>query len=152
MPRETAEPAEDSLAALLPESRPVELGGGRTIHVRELTLGEIGRLSPELRRFVGAYTGAAGAAPRDMLDLVTESEGAACAVAAATTGIPAERWRAAGASRLARVVQAAVEVNLDFFVRCVELAITLGAMAPANPNGRGSTPSATSPDAGTATP
>lgn len=151
MPRESAEPGEDSLAALLPESRPVEFGAGRTINVRELTLGEIGKLAPQLRQFVGAFTGADGGKPRDMLDLVIESEAAACAVAEATTGIPAERWRAAGATRLARVVQAAVEVNLDFFVRCVELAITLGAMTPAT-TGRGSTPSDTSSDAGTATP
>lgn len=151
MSRKPAEtPDEDTLAGLLPGSRSVDLGNGRSIDVRELTLAEIGRLSNEFRQFVGKITGADGGGPRDVLELVVAYEEPAYKVAEATTGIPANEWRRAGATRLARVVLAAVEVNLDFFVHCVELGITLGAIAPTNGHGR--TPSDTSSDADTPTP
>ena len=141
-PRESAESkqaAEDSLAALLPNERSIDFGRASVV-VRELTLAEMARLSAQFRPLVAAFTGADGAAPRDMLDIVARYEHAAYAVAEASTGIAAASWRRAGAAKLARVVQAAVEENLDFFVRCVELAITLGALQPTGTNGHGPTP------------
>lgn len=153
-PRESAESKQstsDSLAALLPNERSVEFERGAVV-VRELTLAEMARLSGQFRPLVAAFTGAGGDPPRDIVDVVAQYESAAYAVAEASTGIAASTWRRAGAAKLARVVQAAVEENLDFFVRCVELAITLGAMQPTAPNGLGRTLSDTSSDAGIAPP
>ena len=131
---------DDSLAALLPQTRAVQVGG-RTVTVRELTIAEIQPVVTEFRRVLAAVGDTATAA-----DLIAGSLDSACIVAAACTTIPADAWRRAAGAKLLAVVQAAVQVNLDFFVRCAELLALLGAIT--NPaNGDGPTRSATSSDA-----
>lgn len=123
------ESADDSLAALLPASRAVEVGG-RTFTVRELVAEELVAVHPELVRLFMSLN--------DEHGMRAEAD-AMAAVAAACTDVPIETWRKAAIGKLYIVAEAALALNMDFFVRRALLMAKLGAAT----GGSGPTSSAT---------
>lgn len=124
-----SESSDDSLAALLPTSRVVEVGG-KAFKVRELVAEELVAVHPQLVRLFVSLN--------DEHGMEAEAD-AMAAVAAATTDVPIEIWRQASISKLYVVAEAALALNLDFFVRRAVLMAKLGAAT----SGSGPTLSAT---------
>lgn len=124
-----AEAEDHSIADLLPASRDVVIGTS-TFKVRELVAEELVAVHPQLVRLFVSLNEADG-----MRDEVA----AMAAVAAACTGVPVESWRRAAIGKLYTVAEAALALNMDFFVHRAVLMAKLGA----GTSGAGPTQSAT---------
>lgn len=126
-----------TLAALLPEVASFEFGPLK-VSVRELVADEWPAIVEDFKPLVELFV---AGSPLTAATLTKQLIGPACAVAEATTGIPAATWRKAGGSKLAPVVLKAVQLNHGFFVHGLELLATFGGMLP---KAGGPTPSPTS--------